>query len=55
MSKHIATNTMTDMVLGNARVAGLQKGLNMTDHQYSICVTITYMCVLPLVHYLSNA
>uniref|UniRef100_A0A8H7XRX8 Major facilitator superfamily (MFS) profile domain-containing protein n=1 Tax=Psilocybe cubensis TaxID=181762 RepID=A0A8H7XRX8_PSICU len=29
--------------IGNARVAGLQKGLHMTDHQYQIAVTITYV------------
>ncbi|KAF9267380.1 MFS general substrate transporter [Marasmius fiardii PR-910] len=29
--------------LGNARVAGLQKALHMTDHQYSVCVTVLYV------------
>ncbi|KAF9479974.1 MFS general substrate transporter [Pholiota conissans] len=29
--------------IGNARVAGLQKGLGITDRQYSICITITYI------------
>lgn len=29
--------------IGNARVAGLQKGLKMTDHQYQICITVTYV------------
>ncbi|KIK57790.1 hypothetical protein GYMLUDRAFT_262951 [Collybiopsis luxurians FD-317 M1] len=29
--------------IGNARVAGLQKGLGMTDKQYQICVTILYV------------
>ncbi|KAH9476723.1 putative transporter [Psilocybe cubensis] len=29
--------------IGNARVAGLQKGLKMTDRQYQICVTVTYV------------
>ncbi|PPQ82706.1 hypothetical protein CVT25_009403 [Psilocybe cyanescens] len=29
--------------IGNARVAGLQKGLHMTDHQYQVAVTITYV------------
>lgn len=29
--------------IGNARVAGLQKGLGLTDHQYQICVTVTYI------------
>ncbi|EEB90977.1 hypothetical protein MPER_10743, partial [Moniliophthora perniciosa FA553] len=33
--------------IGNARVAGLQKALNMTDHQYQIVVTglyVPYIC-----------
>ena len=41
---------MTDLLsfidrdnIGNARVPGLQKGLNMTDYQYSLVLTITYM------------
>ncbi|KDQ13230.1 hypothetical protein BOTBODRAFT_33836 [Botryobasidium botryosum FD-172 SS1] len=29
--------------IGNARVAGLQKDLKMTDHQYSIALTLTYV------------
>ncbi|KAF9477434.1 MFS general substrate transporter [Pholiota conissans] len=29
--------------IGNARVAGLQKDLHMSDHQYSIAVTVTYI------------
>ncbi|KAF5332971.1 hypothetical protein D9757_015228 [Collybiopsis confluens] len=29
--------------IGNARVAGLQKALGMTDHQYQICITILYV------------
>ncbi|KAJ3568327.1 hypothetical protein NP233_g5783 [Leucocoprinus birnbaumii] len=29
--------------IGNARVAGLQKGLGLTDHQYQICVTVLYV------------
>ncbi|KIK65241.1 hypothetical protein GYMLUDRAFT_39605 [Collybiopsis luxurians FD-317 M1] len=29
--------------VGNARVAGLQKDLNMTNYQYSIALTITYV------------
>ncbi|RDB17458.1 hypothetical protein Hypma_001625 [Hypsizygus marmoreus] len=29
--------------LGNARVAGLQKDLNMTNKQYSIALTVTYV------------
>ncbi|KAK1223469.1 hypothetical protein PQX77_013658 [Marasmius sp. AFHP31] len=29
--------------IGNARVAGLQKALHMTDHQYQICVTVLYV------------
>ncbi|KAF5373687.1 hypothetical protein D9758_000898 [Tetrapyrgos nigripes] len=29
--------------IGNARVAGLQRDLGMTDHQYSIVVTILYV------------
>lgn len=29
--------------LGNARVAGLQKDLNMTNTQYSISLTVTYV------------
>ena len=32
-------------IAGNARVAGLQKGLGMTDHQYQICITVTYVLV----------
>lgn len=34
---------------GNARVAGLQKDLKMTDRQYQICVTALFVCVTPLV------
>jgi len=37
--------------IGNARVAGLQKDLKMTNHQYSIALTVTYVpyiaCELP--------
>ncbi|KAI0081283.1 MFS general substrate transporter [Panus rudis PR-1116 ss-1] len=29
--------------IGNARVAGMQKGLHMTDHQYQIAITVTYI------------
>ncbi|KAF5391364.1 hypothetical protein D9757_001855 [Collybiopsis confluens] len=29
--------------IGNARVAGLQKNLGMTDHQYQICITVLYV------------
>ncbi|KAF9564921.1 MFS general substrate transporter [Agrocybe pediades] len=29
--------------IGNARVAGLQKHLHLTDHQYQICVTVLYV------------
>ncbi|EJD00760.1 MFS general substrate transporter [Fomitiporia mediterranea MF3/22] len=29
--------------IGNARVAGLQKDLKLTDHQYQICVTVLYV------------
>ncbi|KAF5335333.1 hypothetical protein D9611_011736 [Ephemerocybe angulata] len=29
--------------LGNARVAGLQKDLKLTNHQYSIALTVTYI------------
>ncbi|KAF9439770.1 hypothetical protein P691DRAFT_627856, partial [Macrolepiota fuliginosa MF-IS2] len=28
---------------GNAHVAGLQKGLGLTDHQYQVCITILYV------------
>ncbi|KAG6807081.1 hypothetical protein H0H93_002008, partial [Arthromyces matolae] len=28
---------------GNARVAGLQKDLNMSNHQYSVALTVTYV------------
>ncbi|KAH8818696.1 MFS general substrate transporter [Flagelloscypha sp. PMI_526] len=28
--------------IGNARVAGLQKGLHLTDHQYQVCVTVLF-------------
>lgn len=31
--------------LGNARVAGLQKQLHLTDTQYQICVTVLYVYV----------
>jgi hypothetical protein len=31
---------------GNARVAGLQKDLGLTNQQYQICVTVLYVCVL---------
>ncbi|PPQ69365.1 hypothetical protein CVT26_002520 [Gymnopilus dilepis] len=29
--------------IGNARVAGLQKQLGLTDHQYQICVTVLFV------------
>ncbi|KAH9453467.1 hypothetical protein Pst134EA_024339 [Puccinia striiformis f. sp. tritici] len=29
--------------LGNARIAGLQSSLGLTDHQYSIALTVTYI------------
>ncbi|KIM42076.1 hypothetical protein M413DRAFT_410689 [Hebeloma cylindrosporum] len=29
--------------IGNARVAGLQKSLHLTDYQYQVCVTVTYV------------
>lgn len=29
--------------LGNARIAGLQKSLHLTDNQYSIALTVTYI------------
>jgi len=29
--------------IGNARVAGLQRDLHLTDHQYQICVTVLYV------------
>ncbi|KAF9480332.1 MFS general substrate transporter [Pholiota conissans] len=29
--------------IGNARVAGLQKDLHMTDRQYQICITVLYV------------
>jgi MFS family permease len=29
--------------IGNARIAGLQKDLNMTDFQYSLTLTITFI------------
>ncbi|EGG00863.1 uncharacterized protein MELLADRAFT_39483, partial [Melampsora larici-populina 98AG31] len=29
--------------LGNARVAGLQEGLGLSDHQYSVALTVTYI------------
>ncbi|KAF5377027.1 hypothetical protein D9757_007751 [Collybiopsis confluens] len=29
--------------IGNARVAGLEKSLNMTDYQYEICITVLYV------------
>ncbi|RFU26054.1 hypothetical protein B7463_g10286, partial [Scytalidium lignicola] len=36
--------------IGNARVAGMQKALNMTDHQYFICLTMFFVgyCALML-------
>ena len=30
---------------GNARVAGLQKDLKLTDNQYQICITVLYVYV----------
>lgn len=32
--------------VGNARVAGLQKQLGLTDQQYQICVTVLFVYVL---------
>jgi hypothetical protein len=29
--------------LGNARVAGLQKDLGISNHQYSVALTVTYV------------
>ncbi|KAA1122766.1 hypothetical protein PGTUg99_006944 [Puccinia graminis f. sp. tritici] len=29
--------------LGNARIAGLQSSLHLSDHQYSIALTVTYI------------
>ncbi|KAF9451878.1 MFS general substrate transporter [Macrolepiota fuliginosa MF-IS2] len=29
--------------IGNARVAGLQKALGLTDHQYQVCITVSYV------------
>ena len=34
-------------ITGNARVAGLQNDLQMTDIQYQICNTITFMYAVP--------
>ena len=34
-------------VAGNARVAGLQRDLKLTDHQYQVAVTVTYVYVPP--------
>lgn len=31
---------------GNARVAGLQDELNLSDRQYQICLTLFYVYVL---------
>ena len=31
--------------VGNARVAGLQKDLKLTDNQYQICITVLYVYV----------
>ena len=31
--------------VGNARVAGLQKDLKLTDNQYQICITALYVYV----------
>jgi hypothetical protein len=28
---------------GNARIAGLQKGLHLTDYQYQVAVTVTFV------------
>jgi len=41
---------MTKIILiaGNARVAGLQQDLGMTDRQYQICITVLYVYVVPL-------
>ena len=32
---------------GNARVAGLQKDLHLTDKQFQICITIGIVYVVP--------
>ena len=29
--------------IGNAKAAGLQKDLGLTSHQYSVCLTVTYV------------
>lgn len=39
------------MYTGNARVAGLQKDLGLTDTQYQICVTVLFVYVVfPIIH-----
>ena len=40
---------------GNARVAGLEKGLHLTDKQYQIAVTVTYVCVFVGLIFVVNA
>ena len=36
---------ITQLSAGNARVAGLQKDLKLTDNQYQICITVLYVYV----------
>ena len=36
---------ITQLSVGNARVAGLQKDLKLTDNQYQICITVLYVYV----------
>ena len=40
--------SLTSILPGNAKVAGLQADLGLTDHQYQICVTILYVYVYVL-------
>lgn len=42
------------VILGNARVAGLQADLGLTDQQYQICVTVLYVCVPALLLFLAQ-
>ena len=37
--------TVGARLLGNARVAGLQAGLHLTDHQFQVAVTVTFVYV----------
>lgn len=41
------TGDQSHSITGNARVAGLQKDLQMTDKQYQICGTIIFAYVVP--------